>query len=58
MKAHTTIIYPHKATEEGALDGYLIHCVTCGPVSTCSLPTLATQWARDHEAYFSKKEGR
>lgn len=55
---HTiTDFQPVPAPGYGGLPGYAATC-TCGSVISSSLETLTWEWAREHIAYYNRKEGR
>jgi len=57
MNTHTTTITESPA-EPGGLDGWAIDCSHCGHVGSYSIKSMTEKSARDHVAYFARKEAR
>lgn len=44
----------HPATDDGALDGFIARCDTCGHSAAFSIRSMTEAWARDHVTLMTK----
>jgi hypothetical protein len=55
---HTSTIEAVEASGPGALPGFEVRCADCAEVARFSLPTLAAEHARGHQAFMAAREER
>lgn len=57
-KLHTpsslVTVTPKPATEDGALDGWMAECHTCGHKAAFSIESMTHEWGRDHVRLMAK----